>query len=251
MINPKIKKTIKQIENEWNNIAELRFEQIKKGSDISLFFILIPCIIKLAKTSDYNSVIDVGCGNGFLTKKLAKKAKYLVGIDMSGKNIEIAKKDCSNISNVKLIKSTIDEYSKNIDGPIFTLGIANMTLMTTPNLRNILNSVSRLLKPQSQFIFTISHPCFWPFYWDYYSKKWFNYKKDICIETPFKISLDKTNKLITTHFHRPLEKYFFELDRAGFRVDCIVEPMPNEKIMEKYPKKWEYPRFLGIRCMKK
>jgi len=36
-------------------------------------------------------VLDVGCGNGFLTADLAKHCKYIIGIDISAGNIKLAK----------------------------------------------------------------------------------------------------------------------------------------------------------------
>ena len=42
--------------------------------------------------SENDTVLDIGCGNGALTYDIAKKAKNVVGIDLSKKNISIAKK---------------------------------------------------------------------------------------------------------------------------------------------------------------
>lgn len=37
-------------------------------------------------------ILDVGCGNGFLTWHLSRKAKQVVGIDVSARNIEVARR---------------------------------------------------------------------------------------------------------------------------------------------------------------
>ncbi|GAH16704.1 unnamed protein product [marine sediment metagenome] len=55
---------------------------------------------------------------------------------------------------------------------------------------------------------------------------------------------------VTTHVHRPLEQYFYALVNVGFGIDRIREPMPTVDIESKYPAKWRYPRFLGMRCVK-
>jgi 2-polyprenyl-3-methyl-5-hydroxy-6-metoxy-1,4-benzoquinol methylase len=48
------------------------------------------------KNIDSNdSVLDVGCGNGSVAYDLSKKAKRVVGIDISKKNIELARKKFS------------------------------------------------------------------------------------------------------------------------------------------------------------
>ena len=67
-------KTQKQIESEWDNIAQIRYEQINNKRDISYHHILVPCITSLSKSSNYSEVIDIGCGTGILTNILAAKA---------------------------------------------------------------------------------------------------------------------------------------------------------------------------------
>ena len=95
-----------------------------------------------------------------------------------------------------------------------------------------------------------AHPFFWPLYWNYAKEEWFDYSQEIEIEGNFDISLNKS-KLITTHFHRPLEKYIDLLIKYDLEIVKISEPLPTKEIMSKYPKKWEFPRFLGIKCRKK
>ena len=244
------KKTQVEIIKEWDRIARLRFKQIKEKVDISFNFILLPCVLKLASCGDFDKVIEIGCGIGFLTKILSKKSKIIVGVDPSLESIKIAKEICKNVPNVKFVNSTIENYARTFKKSQFTLGIANMSLMVIPNLKRALKAIYTLLKPNSYLVFTISHPCFWPFYWKYIFKKWFKYKKEIFIETPFKISLEKS-KFLTTHIHRPLEFYINTLSEIGFLVDKISEPMPSGKVEREYPTKWVYPRFLGIRCIRK
>jgi len=41
--------------------------------------------------SSEDAVLDVGCGNGFLTCDIARKAKHVTGIDLNPKNIKFAK----------------------------------------------------------------------------------------------------------------------------------------------------------------
>ena len=31
------------------------------------------------------------------------------------------------------------------------------------------------------FIFSITHPCYWPIYWNYYKEDWFDYNKELNI----------------------------------------------------------------------
>ena len=240
-----------QIIKEWDNIAKLRMKQMLQDKDLSYSFILVPTIYELSKKSDFAHVIDVGCGPGHLVAKLGKKARRIVGVDASKVNIDLANNCYSKISNAVFVNSTIESFVYKQKKSLFTLGIANMSLMSMLNLPLVLKSIAKVLKRRAHFIFTISHPCYWPWYWGYASEAWFDYKKEICIEAPFKISLEQNCDKITTHIHRPLEQYLSSLIKAGFLIDKVLEPMPAKIVEKKYPKPWGYPRFLAVRCIKK
>ena len=124
-------------------------------------------------------------------------------------------------------------------------------MLTIQNIDAAVTAISNLLKPRGKFIFNITHPSFWNDYKKYETNDGFEYNKEHYQQAKFVISND-TYELPspTTHFHRPLEKYFQCLDDASFTIDKIIEPFPTEEIMKKYPIPWKYPRFLSMSCTK-
>lgn len=236
------------IASEWDLIAESRAEQLSNNMDISMDNVLIPYIVQSMSDATLNNVIDIGCGTGYATSKYGGKIKKLSGIDISSKSISEAAKKCKKFPEFKFINSSMEDFSKNTTEK-FSLGIANMTLMGVVNLDEVVKSASEVLLNESLFIITITHPFFWPFYWGYNNERWFNYNKEIEIEGSFNISLNTSN-YITTHFHRPIEMYINTLINNDFRIIKISEPLPSNEIQELFPKKWEFPRFLGILCKK-
>tara|TARA_B100000787_G_scaffold134847_1_gene103645 strand:+ start:54 stop:686 length:633 start_codon:yes stop_codon:yes gene_type:complete len=69
---------------------------------------IIPTINKILSTIKTKKLthIDIGCGNGFITKKISPLFKESVGIDLSAKGIAYAKKN-SNLSNTKFLNKDI------------------------------------------------------------------------------------------------------------------------------------------------
>jgi ubiquinone/menaquinone biosynthesis C-methylase UbiE len=239
-------KTQAEIAQEWDRIAVHRSDQIRSGKDISYEHVLIPSILELIHACDRSSVLDVGCGCGFLTARVAESAGHVTGIDISSRSIELAKKNCQQSSNIGFIEGAIEDLRSEDFSP-FSLAVANMSLMTMLRLDAALNSLFRLIRPGGHLAFAITHPCFWPQYWNY-NKEWFRYGEENVIEAPFRISLDSSDCFTTTHIHRPLERYVDELVKTGFEICRLSEPTPRPEIEALYPHRWEYPRFLFGLC---
>lgn len=239
-----------QIAREWNAVCQLRCDQIEQGKDLSFTNVLLPTILTLAEGLDHSNVLDVGCGAGFVTRAIASLSTNVVGIDLSKASIELANERMGDLTNIEYIHSSVEHYAEVHRGALYTLVISNMMLMTAPNLNETVKAISSLLMPSSQLAFTVCHPCFWPKYWQYDAKPWFHYEREITIEAPFRITLDPTATLMTTHVHRSLERYLTALEMNRLVVQKLFEPMPSLEIQEKYGKRWEFPRFLGVRCRK-
>ncbi|VBB05615.1 s-adenosyl-l-methionine-dependent methyltransferase [Lucifera butyrica] len=249
MARPVFGKTYKEITKEWDEIALVRLNQIENGQDLSFTHVITPCIFEMLSGCDLSKVIDLGCGTGALTRMIAQKAKHVIGIDISKRNVELAQNASTTFSNIDYINIDIESLSSKFIEASFSTVVASMTLMTVLNLDQVLQIIAKILKPRAHLVFTITHPCFWPLYWNYAKEQWFNYHKEIPVEADFKISLDRKERGVTTHIHRPLEKYVNSLTEAGFSIEKIYEPVPSEEIQEKYSGKWEYPRFMGIKCI--
>lgn len=246
MIRP-THKSRADVEREWDALAPVRETQISHSKDISFTSVLLPAIQNLSQESDFTSVIDVGCGLGFVTDYISSRSDAVTAIDISSDSIRIAHQRLKHRKNVSFFHSSMEDFPETSPSH-FSLAISSMTLMTVLDIRSFLSSLSRVLKPGSHFIFTITHPCFWPRYWGYESEDWFDYNKEIIIEAPFSISRDKTN-LVTTHIHRPLDMYVECLHNNNFAIDTLIEPYPPAHADQEYLKNWSYPRFVGFRCV--
>lgn len=241
-------KTHDDLALEWDRIATLRLQQIESGVDISYKDVLTPAIWDLAAGADLTSVLDVGCGVGVLTAELAACADQVVGVDLSAQSVQLAQTRFGQVANASFAHGRIEEF---VSGPrvgAFSLAVANMTLMTALSLKELLCATAAALRPGGHLIFTITHPWFWPFYWQYEQADWFDYKSEIVIEAPFRISQDNQSEVVTTHVHRPLEAYVQALIDNGFVIEHFAEPMPSAAVEKRYPEPWRYPRFLAGRC---
>jgi SAM-dependent methyltransferase len=231
-------KSVQAIAEEWDRIAEERNRQIRSGLDDSMSNVLAPAVLNLLDRTSTHTIVDIGCGTGWLTARLSAVAGSVIGIDVSKHSIELARREPPK-HNVEYVWDEFESFSQSRGG-VFTVAIANMTLITVLHLDPFIKAVSHVLQESGHFVLTIAHPCFWPTYWGYAECPWFNYLDEIPIEAPFRIAAETTD-LVTTHVHRPLGAYMSVLWRYGFVLEEMVEMVG---------KGFRPPRFLAIKCHK-
>ena len=196
-------------------------------------------------------VIDVGCGTGYLTAEISRRASFVLGLDQSKGMIDIANREYGHLPQLKFINESIEDFSNSQQVSSFDVAIANMSLITMPNLNKALKAVSSILVTKGIFVANITHPCFYNQHRHYEPDESFQYIISHPQKGKFIISNDaKGLSSPTTHFHRPLQEYFKSLREASFVVDQLVEPFPNPRIMKLYLTPWEAPRFLSLKCVK-
>lgn len=110
-------------------------------------------IIRMTKHIKKIKVLEVGCGTGILSNELlkAKKGIELVGIDLSGEAIKIAKKKNSDFTKAKFIVG--NTLSMSFKDNSFDLVIGNSILHHIP-LDKALTEIHRVLKPNGLIWFS-------------------------------------------------------------------------------------------------
>lgn len=237
----------KEIIQQWDSLAPIRDGQLRSNKDISFNKIIKPFILDQIKNIDTTSVLDFGCGTGVLTEIIAEQSKSVTGFDLSHKSLEIAKNSTRIKANINYTSTLNNHINLN---PLFTTTIANMVMQDVIDLESSITTIANLSEPDSHFIFTITHPWFWPMYWNYHKEPWFNYSQEIAIQAPFKITNEINVTEETVHFHRPLHKYTNTLSKCGFTMKSIHELLPID-MDDNYHAMWEYPRFIAIISQKK
>lgn len=237
-------RSLAEIRNEWNGICQRRQVVIDEGRDVSLLSVTAPCILRHVQADHPKTVLDVGCGTGYLTSKIADYVPACVGIDCSDASIAIAGKHYRK-PNLSFEVSEICKYVSDIE---FDLCVANMVFMSDPTWKESTKHIHQLLVPKGRLYVMITHPCFWPKYWGYENQPRFHYHEETFFENDFSISLEKSMGE-ATFIHRPLAMYLKGLLSAGFSIEAVEEPFPVMSTPKGY--QYSYPRFLFIKCQKR
>jgi ubiquinone/menaquinone biosynthesis C-methylase UbiE len=181
-------------------------------------------------------VLDLGCGNGYISRRLARAGARVVGIDRSAELIEKARaREAAAPLGVTYVPADAAHLSMFANGS-FDLGIANMSLMDFEDASGAIREVGRVLAAGGRFVFSISHPCF-----DVDTRS--DYFVDATVVPPvvfrkvagyrlphpdtYRWELSDGRQVRTVGYHRPLAWYVKELRTAGFVIVDAEEPSPQ------------------------
>ena len=231
-------------------MAVERNRQIVSGDDISFHHVVVPTALSLLGGCNTSTIVEIGSGTGQFTERLATLCGHILAVEPSEVSLRLAKENCSSNNNVTFFECPIECATDQLVNFNVTSAIAIMTLMTAPDLLAVARSLSAILPPDARFVAVMTHPWFWPQYWGYHDRKWFSYEKEIFVEAPFAISR-RVTELLTTHIHRPLGQYLSTFSENGFYLEDMVEPLPGPEVEKLYPEPWRFPRFIGLRWVKR
>jgi SAM-dependent methyltransferase len=113
----------------------------------------IPALLDAAEVSSGMSVLDVGCGPGYVAAAAAQRGAVSTGVDFSRKMIGIAKQMFSQIQFQEG-----DAQNLPFDDRSFDRVVANFALLHLADPERACAEAVRVLKPAGKFAFTIWAP---------------------------------------------------------------------------------------------
>jgi ubiquinone/menaquinone biosynthesis C-methylase UbiE len=105
------------------------------------------------KLKQFQNILDVGCGNGFVVKEMRKKcdrAAKITGIDISPGMIESARKTLAGAQGVELIVG--DALALPFPDGTFDLAICNLLLLWVKEPENAIREMARVTKPGGKIV---------------------------------------------------------------------------------------------------
>jgi ubiquinone/menaquinone biosynthesis C-methylase UbiE len=204
-----------------------------------------PTILDLLGAVAGKTVLDMACGEGHFSRKLAELAQgniRITGVDASEQMIEIAKRRTTAFSNCIQFQVSDASRMDQVPSKAYDIVICNMALMFIKHYEDALCEVARVLKPGGIFIFSLLHPCFLTPGSDWITDdtggagkgKRIGWKTDnYHLRLAARDVMFVCDTQETYYFCRTLEDYFRALRKEGLLVTDLREPLPPKRMMER------------------
>ena len=151
-----------QAKADWNDLADWWDDQIGDGNSFQ-DFLIEPATERLLGLQPGQHVLDIACGAGRFTRRMASFGATILAVDQAERFLERARKrtveHCDRIE-YRFCDATDTSALLSLGEGAFDAIVCTMALMDMPVIEPFISSVPKLLKRQGCFVFSVTHPAF-------------------------------------------------------------------------------------------
>jgi 2-polyprenyl-3-methyl-5-hydroxy-6-metoxy-1,4-benzoquinol methylase len=146
----------------WNANAPFWDERMGEGNDF-VEVLVWPATERLLELKEGEQVLDIACGNGLTSRRLAAMGADVVAIDFAEEMIAYARQRTTEYDE-QIVYHVLDATDRTA---LLTLGegrfdaaLCQMALFDMAEIEPLMGVLPRLLRPGGRFVFSVIHPCF-------------------------------------------------------------------------------------------
>lgn len=251
----------------WDANAAAWTELSRAGYDVYRDVLNTPAFLELLPQVEGLTGLDIGCGEGTNTRKVAERGAEMIAIDIAPTFIAAAR-EVEQLAPCGIEFHVGDATAIPFQARSFDFATAFMSLMDVADQRKALQEAFRVLRPGGFLQFSILHPCFVPprrrnlraedgatyaiEVAEYFRRTNGELETWTFGSAPEEVRA-KTRPFIVPRFHRTLGDWVGMLVGAGFSIEAIGEPMATNDMAEQHPEVQDTqvtPLFLHVRVRK-
>jgi len=225
------------------DVPQQLIEGFGDEGDLTRQYLLNPAIFALLGDVRDKTILDAGCGQGYLARLLARRGARVTGIEPSDTFYTYAlRREQSEQLGIHYLQADLSTWAPTPDS--FDVVVANMVLMDIADYTPALTNCVAALKPNGGLIFSILHPCF-----EEAGSAW----KDqgyVAVRDYFE---ERAIEQTYGYFiHRPLSTYLNSVIRAGCTLQQVIEPRLEHTIAVQHQAEryWSVPGYVVLFAIK-
>lgn len=257
----------REVGRYWEGNAEAWTQLARAGYDVYRDYLNTPAFLDMLPAVDGLRGLDIGCGEGYNTRLVAKRGARMTAVDISETFLRHAM-EAEREEPLGIDYQLASAVELPFGDATLDFAVAFMSLMDIPENDAALAEACRVLKPGGFLQFSVSHPCTdTPHRRNLRDENHVTYALEVGgYYTPCDGRVDEwlfgaappearegLPKFRTPRFHRTLSGWFNAVIDAGFAIECVNEPTASDETVRTCPDMQDtqiMPYFLHIRCRK-
>jgi 2-polyprenyl-3-methyl-5-hydroxy-6-metoxy-1,4-benzoquinol methylase len=246
-----LKRANEETRRAWEHNAAFWDQRMGEGNDF-VEVLTWPATERLLEVQRGERVLDIACGNGLTSRRLAALGAEVVAFDFSEAMIAHARQRTARQADrieYHLLDATDEAALLALGEQRFDAALCHMALFDMAEIDPLMRALPRLLRVDGRFVFSVLHPCFNSAHIAQvaeqqdiegqiitrYAIKVFNYIQPTIARGAASAGQPKPH----VYFHRPLQVLLGACFRSGFVLDGLEEPaFPQDHPPARTPLSW-------------
>jgi len=232
----------------WEAHADWWIEGFTEGADPEYVEQILP--LAAAELDGFERVLDLGCGDGQISRLLASAgARAVVGVDPTWNQISVAAERRGGASYARSEAAELPFASASFDAVVACLVFEHID-----DVDAAIAEVARVLRPGGQFSFFLNHPLLQTPGSGWIDDHTVDPPEQYWRIGPYLVEQDSVEQVEHGVFirfvHRPLSRYLNALAEHGLMLERMVEPAPPDGFLDRafeYAEAAAIPRLLYLR----
>jgi 2-polyprenyl-3-methyl-5-hydroxy-6-metoxy-1,4-benzoquinol methylase len=209
----------------------------RMGDEGNDFFNVLcwPVLASFLDVQPGQQILDIACGNGLTSRRLAALGANVTAFDFSANLIEKAKARATSLQSLisyHVLDATDERALLSLGEHKFDSALSNMALFDMPEIEPLFQALPKLLRPNGIFVFSLMHPAFNNPSVMLMAEEWDNGQNQTryAVKVPRYINQFQSQGLALRnqpkpqlYFHRPLKNYMNIAFQHGFVLDAFDE----------------------------
>jgi 2-polyprenyl-3-methyl-5-hydroxy-6-metoxy-1,4-benzoquinol methylase len=146
----------------WNANAAFWDQRMGEGNDF-VEVLTWPPTERMLALQPGERVLDIACGNGLTSRRMAAMGAEVIGTDFAEEMIGHARRrtiDHAERLDFRVVDATDEIALLSLGERQFDAALCAMALFDMAEIDPLMRSLARLLRPGGRFVFSVLHPCF-------------------------------------------------------------------------------------------
>jgi SAM-dependent methyltransferase len=234
-----------EVAGYWNANAAAWAAEVRRGADVAREWLNNPAFFDFIGDLRGQQVLDLGCGEGYNTRILARRGARMTGIDVSERMLGLAlDAERDEPLGIRYARASFSDLAMFADGS-FDAVVSFMALMDGPRFDLAMREAFRVLRAGGMLAFNITHPCFIT-----KGAQWVRDAEGVKIKWTVSRYFDPAGwvdrwrftdappeavEFAVPRFDRTLSEYVNAIAGAGFVITRMDEPRPSEEYCRAHP----------------